>query len=105
MFGELHVPFRWKIFVIFSFSASQCCVPISVFLLGVRKGVGCALMVHTAAAPGCEGPAGRSRLPFMSGTERGKEQQSSPGFGRERQEKSSTKRSSRRVNESQRCLF
>lgn len=47
--------FRWKVFAIFSFSVSQCCVPISVFLLGVKKGAGCALMARTPAASGIDG--------------------------------------------------
>lgn len=46
---------RWKMFVIFSFSVPRCCVPISVFLLGVKKGAGCAVMVRTPAASGIEG--------------------------------------------------
>lgn len=36
-------------------SVSQCYVPISAFLLGVKKGAGCALMVHTPAASGIKG--------------------------------------------------
>lgn len=47
--------FRWKVFVIFSFSVSRCCVPISVFLLGVKKGAGRALMACTPAASGIDG--------------------------------------------------
>lgn len=72
IWGQLEMSFRWKEFVVFSFSVSQCCVLISVSLLGVEEGAGCAVIAPAPAAPGIREATWQGRAAFHVRNREGK---------------------------------